>query len=85
MSEFLDMVWLSLLDRGNHGLADSAKYRQAVTDWIWHGKVEETEETAAAKVAAAREAIGKAPSDDALEQAKALRERLLKNRDGVNG
>ena len=33
------MAWLTILDRGNHGLSDSAKYRQIMTDFVYEGLI----------------------------------------------
>lgn len=33
------MAWLTILDRGNHGMSDSGKYRKIVTDFIYEGLV----------------------------------------------
>jgi len=69
------MIWFTALDRGNHGMADSFKYRKMISEFIFEGKspAESSEED---RIASARNAVGAPAPETALEQARRLRERL---------
>jgi hypothetical protein len=69
------MIWFTALDRGNHGMADSFKYRKMITEFIFEGK-SPSEGRDENKVASARSAIGAPAPETALEQARRLRARL---------
>jgi len=61
-------------------MTDAFQYRQTVTKYIYQGEVDQKAQSEEDKVAAARELIGKPAPDQALDNAKALRERLMANK-----
>lgn len=67
-----------ILNEGRGAFSDFPKYRQMMTDYVWLGKVPEL--TDEQKAQAAKEAIGKPAPEDALAEAKALRERMNANK-----
>jgi hypothetical protein len=78
LSEYLDVIWFCMIERGTHGMTDSFKYRKAMTEWVFTGEIEQTAEE---KLASAKAAIGKEAPKSAIEQARELRERLLSNKE----
>lgn len=77
-AEWLDMAWMSLLDRGNHGFADASKWRRFITAWVYDGEILEEFKAKAEdeKAKAAKEAVGKPAPLTAIQQARAMRERM---------
>lgn len=60
-------------------MADFPKYREAMSKWVFEGKVDAPQDTESA-VESAKQAIGQPVPENAFEQAKALREKLMQNR-----
>lgn len=69
------MIWFTALDRGNHGMADSFKYRKMISEFIFEGK-SPSESSEEDRIASAKSAVGAPAPETALEQARRLRERL---------
>ena len=66
-----------VLEEGKGAFADYPKYRKMMTDYVWSGKLPEmTEEQ---KAQAAKEAIGKPAPEEAMAEAKRLREMMNAN------
>lgn len=78
LSEYLDVIWFCMVERGTHGMTDSFKYRKAMTEWVFTGEIEQTAEE---KVASAKASVGKEAPKSAVDEAKELRARLLANKE----
>ena len=71
MSDVLDVYWSLMLSEGRGGFIDFGKYRERLTDIVWHGKMPEM--TPEERAEAAKAPSGP-PPDTALEEARALYE-----------
>lgn len=78
LSEYLDVIWFCIVERGTHGMTDSFKYRKTMTDWVFTGHIEQTEEE---RIAATKAAMGEEVPQSALDQARELRARLMSNKE----
>ena len=73
----LDAYWAIILAEGRGGMIDMSKYRKTMSDYFFKGELpERTPESEEARVEAAKEAIGKPMPEDALEEARRLREMM---------
>jgi hypothetical protein len=63
-----------ILNEGKGAFSDYPKYRQMMIDYVWLGKVPEL--TDEQKAQAAKESIGEPTPEDALAEAKRLREMM---------
>lgn len=71
-----------MLEEGKGGFVDYPRYREILTDIMWHGKQpeltkEEAERSEKRKLEDAKKAVGAPTPVSALEEARALRERLM--------
>lgn len=74
-----------MLSEGKGGFMDYPRYRDILTDVLWYGKEpeltpEEKERSAKKKIADAKKAVGGPTPVSALDEARALRERLMAGR-----
>lgn len=71
-----------MLREGQGGMVDYPRYRDILTDIVWHGKKpeltqEEKERVAKKEIADTKKAVGIAAPQSALDEARALRDRLM--------
>jgi hypothetical protein len=80
LSEVLDVYWTILLAEGRGGFMDYAKYRDRLTDIVWHGKTPEL--TPEERAEAAKDPSGPPPAS-ALDEARALYEASKQRQDAA--
>lgn len=63
-----------MLREGRGGMIDYPKYRDSLTDIIWHGNL--PERTPEQQIQRTKDTVGKPIPASALDEARALRERM---------
>jgi len=81
LSEYLDLIWVGILDLGNGAFTDTGKYRQTMSDWIFRGEMpeltaEQVEEQRKSAAEETKAAMGVAPPRSALEEARAMYDKM---------